>query len=629
MLQSLRAFTQGIFFKALFILLLISFALWGIGDIFQSNPQQQPILEIGEEKISAERFENDLRLELMRLNFQTGQNVSLSRAIELGLKQRVQETMKQQALFNQEAERLGLQVSADLVAEKIHAEKQFHNEKGQFDTALFQRMLNEMRRNETQYIGLMQQEYAREQLVVGLATSVVAPPALTEALYKSRNEKRSITRIKIEPEQFPAPKDPGDTALLRYYQDKSKELEIPEQRDVTLLILSAADIGKDTPIADAELSAAFEAQKESLIIPEQRSFQQFLTDDEDVAKKIAAAIKAGDQLSKIALAHKNNPLPLENFIESDLPPDLQKPAFALKAGEATNAIKTALGWHVLLLEKITPSRQPDFAEAKEKIKEILQKERSVDLFNEKLNAIDDALASDQPISAIAAEHNITPLNLKALPLKPEAEILQQLPEPLRDTDWIERAFAIEEGSQTPLFEMSNGDQMSVRVNAITAPRLPAFDEIRETVLQDWQKEQQVKAAKDRAEAMVSNLKSGQKLATLLQQPPKLTAEAAITIPRQGGIDMGISDLERAIIFSLKLGEATPSFSEGNSAVYVLDKIIKPSIEEAEIAMRDFSQGVANDIRDSMITEWSQNLQKRFSVKTDVAAMERLGQSTAE
>ena len=51
MLQFIRSQVTSIFVKILFVLLIVSFAIWGIGDVFFGSPAGKVAVQVGDDEI--------------------------------------------------------------------------------------------------------------------------------------------------------------------------------------------------------------------------------------------------------------------------------------------------------------------------------------------------------------------------------------------------------------------------------------------------------------------------------------------------------------------------------------------------------------------------------------------------
>jgi parvulin-like peptidyl-prolyl isomerase len=69
-------------------------------------------------------------------------------------------------------------------------------------------------------------------------------------------------------------------------------------------------------------------------------------------------------------------------------PDFEQAAFALKAGEVSQPVKTRFGWHVIKVTEHTEGKQQDFEQAKEEIRKALVTE----YIQEMIQALQDKAA---------------------------------------------------------------------------------------------------------------------------------------------------------------------------------------------------------------------------------------------
>src|SRR3546814_14286496 len=107
MLQLIRSQVTSIFVKILFVLLIVSFAIWGIGDVFFGSPVGKVAIEIGDEvgytsqEVAAE-FESARR--------RIGVPITAEQALMLGVLDQVMNEMVNEGVLTDGAPRLDLEV---------------------------------------------------------------------------------------------------------------------------------------------------------------------------------------------------------------------------------------------------------------------------------------------------------------------------------------------------------------------------------------------------------------------------------------------------------------------------------------------------------------------------------------
>src|SRR6266481_1892512 len=86
MLQAIRSKAGSLVVKILFALLIVSFGVWGIGDIFRErSAAETTVASVGDIKIQADELQNAVRQEMDRMRPVFGGNFTLEQAKQFGL----------------------------------------------------------------------------------------------------------------------------------------------------------------------------------------------------------------------------------------------------------------------------------------------------------------------------------------------------------------------------------------------------------------------------------------------------------------------------------------------------------------------------------------------------------------
>ena len=90
MLQIIRSKVTSIFVKILFLLLIVSFAIWGIGDIFFGSPAGKVAVEVGDEvRYTTQEVASEFETARRRI----GVPLTAAQAMQLGVLDQVIESM--------------------------------------------------------------------------------------------------------------------------------------------------------------------------------------------------------------------------------------------------------------------------------------------------------------------------------------------------------------------------------------------------------------------------------------------------------------------------------------------------------------------------------------------------------
>ncbi|MBN8531973.1 MAG: SurA N-terminal domain-containing protein, partial [Alphaproteobacteria bacterium] len=131
MFQSVRKRALGLVTKAFLFLIVLSFALWGVGDVVRGS-KRTDVATVGKQRISLLEYDQEYRVATARYREMLGKDASPEMLEKLGVKKLVIDNLVTRALITQEIESLGLRVPDEAVAAQIAKEPAFQGEDGTF-----------------------------------------------------------------------------------------------------------------------------------------------------------------------------------------------------------------------------------------------------------------------------------------------------------------------------------------------------------------------------------------------------------------------------------------------------------------------------------------------------------------
>src|SRR5258707_587703 len=189
MLQAIRSKAGSFVVKLLFVLLILTFGIWGIGDIFRTASSDTSVATVGDHGVRADELQTAMRRALEQLSARFGNAIDLQQAKQLGLVDQTLGQLIDRSLVDQEMARLQLDVSDDLIRNMITANPSFSGPDGRFDPAVFNALLAANRLTEEQYVALLRRDIPRNDLMHAV-TGAAAAPSMVDLLYRYQNEKR-------------------------------------------------------------------------------------------------------------------------------------------------------------------------------------------------------------------------------------------------------------------------------------------------------------------------------------------------------------------------------------------------------------------------------------------------------
>src|ERR1700761_7562962 len=117
--------------------LIISFGIWGIADIFRGFGQST-LATIGHTEISTQEFRQLYTDRLQQIGRQFGRPLTPDQARAFGFDRQVLQQTIAEAALNEEARQLGLNMSDDETRRMIFSDPNFKGPNGEFDPTRFQ-----------------------------------------------------------------------------------------------------------------------------------------------------------------------------------------------------------------------------------------------------------------------------------------------------------------------------------------------------------------------------------------------------------------------------------------------------------------------------------------------------------
>lgn len=582
-------------------LLILSFAAFGIGDIFTNFGSNPPVARVGEHEISRQDFARDLSRRTGQLSEQFGQALSPQQVQALGVGDQVLGALVAQALNDLRGDEMGLLVPRTVLQKELLKIDAFRNDSGVFDPTRFQNLLYQNNLSEDQFLSSLSSDLIRTQLFAPMSDSVQAPTALARVLARSQSETRRVDYVRITHADLPTPAEPDRGDLNNFYQgledQERARFMAPEYRAVRYIHLDPSAI-EITPTT-AEIEEEFQAQKDSLSQPESRRLSQGIFATEDAATTAAARIQAGEDFAAVITELSGQaPIDLGNITPGQFLPELTGPAFATPVGQVTAPLSSPLGWHLVRVDDITPARSVTLDDVRPDV----VRDATLRLATENLvgvaNQLDDALGGGATLDEAAKSLGLDLIAVPAL----DSNGLDQGGKPVSALtsrpDFLATLAATEAGSESLLQDLDDGGWFILRVDSRTPSAPRTLDEVKADILALWQAEQRRTAANRKGEEIRTQIENDT-LPTggLLVKQNVMLSRTTQTLENQP------AGQTVAAVFSAKVGEAIISEDENATfVVRIMARNFAPDDAEVIAALRDSLQaGYQRELDSSLMS----------------------------
>src|SRR6185437_5237043 len=238
----------------------VSFAIWGIGDMFRGFGLNSAI-KIGDTEISIDQFRQYYNDRLQQISRQAGRPIAPDQARALGIDRQVLSQLVAETTLDEQAKALRLGVSNDDIATRITSDPSFRGINGQFDRDRFQQIIRQAGFTEGRFVEEQRRVILRRQIVLSLSGDIRVPATAMDAVNQYQNEKRAIEYLTLGPAQTGDIPAPTADALSKYFEERKAVFRAPEYRKVTLLSMAPADLAKPDAVTDADAKAYYELHK--------------------------------------------------------------------------------------------------------------------------------------------------------------------------------------------------------------------------------------------------------------------------------------------------------------------------------------------------------------------------------
>ncbi|WP_207478796.1 SurA N-terminal domain-containing protein [Arenibaculum pallidiluteum] len=621
MLQALRSTVGSWVAKILFVLLIASFGIWGIGDMFRGRVEND-VATVGDVTIGRQQVDQAFRTELERLRQVLG-SITPEQARAFGLLDRTVEQLVERALLDQEAADMGLRTSQELVLSTLRREPAFRNAQGQFDPQQFRRALASSGLTEQGYVQLVEGEIARRTMAAAVTEGVRAPTPLVESVFRRQAERRVAETILLPESAAPDPGQPDQDTVAKYHQDRAVRFTAPEYRGLTVAALTVEDVAKDIEVPEEELRAAYDSRANEFGTPERRDLEQVLASDEAAAARIAeAARQAGGNLAEAATAAGLDAQPLGGFTREDLLDGLREPVFAAAEGTIVGPLRSELGWHVVKVTKVIPATSQTFEQARGQIADQIRREQAANSIYDVANKLEDALAGGASVQEAAQRLGLRLVRVPAVDANgqtPEGTPAADLPSPRLV---VEEAFRLGQGEHGRALDTPEGGYVVVQVDEIRPAALRPLEQVRDQVVAAWQAERRAESTAKRAEEVVAELRAGRTVEDVARAAGG-TAGRTEPLTRGSRSAGGLPPLLIEQLFEMKQGEVASAATEGGQMVVKLVEIQVPDpaadpsqLDQVRLTL---SQGMQQDV----LASYTRALRGEYGVTVNRTVLETL------
>ncbi len=608
-----KTWIAGLFVGAL----VLSFAVWGIGDIFRGVTTTN-VAEVGDAEITTDAFDQEFRARVQQLSRQTGGLFTTDQARAFGLDQQVLSRMIAMTALDVTSQKIGLAVSDAKLSNSIRGNAAFQGITGTFTQDRYREVLASISLTEAFYESSLRKDLVRQQLMDAITASPTTSLTMLHALYSFRMEARSADYLLVPPEQAEEISEPDQAALEAFYQGYAPQFMAPQYRKFSFILARTDDFKNEIEVDDARLREIYDFEESRFATPERRTIQviPFLSQQE--AEQARADLGAGFTFEGVAeqRGFSKESITQENIEQGDVLDNVVADAvFALEKDVVSDPINGQLGWALARVTDITPGKKQSFEEARSLIRDEMVSETARDMLYDFSNNLEDEMASGASLEDTATRLGVKLITIDAVDSQGAASdgfrpaALPDMPEILA------AAFSQEIGLISDLLEAGDEGYFILRVEDAIPSALKPFEDVRGEVKQAYYKQQKLEKLESLVQSIAERANAGEPFEDIAAGYGRSVLTTASPIGRNFTNETFSAELV-AQLFASKVDKYVYSASAfGDSQVIAVTReIIKPDLSAAgdnlDTLRTQLEESYTSDIMDQFVGGLQQQLDVR-------------------
>ena len=591
MLTLFRKFARSWVAAIIIGLLIISFGVWGLTDVF-TGARADGVAKVSGKSISQDEYRTEFDRLLKRAKSEAKREVTTEEARKEGLDNAVLERMVGDRAFSSLTHSLGLTVSNAVVQAEIAKIPGFQDPVTQrFSQDAYMQALRENGYTPATFEASVRGDLSRQALSLAASSGLRAPRVFASQTLAFGTERRIVTVVPVSANLAGAPRQPTEAQISAFYQENKVALTRPETRALTLAVVSLADFKAKAVVDEAQARQVFGNNKARLSTPAKRSIVQISSPDKAKADQAAARLRAGESPSAVAtVLGLAPPIILTDVAQTGIPDEtVAKAAFAASNGDVGVVTAKLQPFAAFKVTAATAAKEAVFEDSAAEIREQLRTASAGELMTDATEAFDSAITEGGTLEAAAAKAGFKIVKIPDMlgdgrdtrTGQPVAELAAS-PAILRD------AFTGAKGDVSDLASLPGDIYMSVRIDSITPAAAPPLATIRGELVTEWLRRDIGTRLKTRADEILAEAKRTSLEAAAAKFKVPVLRQAEPLQRGQGGQSLSTA------VFAAKKGEIVVG-QTANGVEYAIvrveeilrddDATVPERLAQAETAVR--------------------------------------------
>ncbi len=510
-------------------------------------------------------------------------------------------------IFANEAKKLDIAVSNNLIIDLASQIPLFQNDKKEFDPEKFKLQMNNLYGSEEIFLYDAKVNMLKDQLLDATYSNIKQPEYIAYLDYLAITQKRNISYLEIDPSTIKISKNPTDAELITI-KDKNKSLfTVPEKRDVTVITIDTKDLKNQIKVTKEEIKKYYNENINNYMDDEKREVSQLIFSSE---KEADEAFKKMSALSKAEIKKQYKMSSIGKIYYKDFPKELSTTIFSTQNNKVSNPVKSSIGWHIFLIENIVPNQPKELKTVENEISlEVLELKKQ-EKIEEYKNSFINLLNQNKSLEEIAKT-----LNAKSTSYNSINSNFNKLEPTL-----LKEIFSSNVNNSPILQNDLSGNLIAYKVTNITNERLQDIKEIKNELVKIWRDNEIKIQINNKSNELTSKLVDGSDINKLGIKVKKST----ISMVDEKQI---LSDISLKPLFSTKINQPIIlTLKNGNTCVAIVTNIINDKINyinkdgSKNQQISNFANYSSQSYSQEFLQTMSTNLNKKYKIKVNNKAI---------
>jgi peptidyl-prolyl cis-trans isomerase D len=408
-----------IFFVAIIVAV---FVLWGVGSSIK-EPGEETLAKINGEVVNQREFALEYE-RLVDFYRQANKGTLTPEVLKtLNLKGMLLEQIIQRRLLIQEVQRLGLSVTDEEVMESIASIPGFQVN-GRFSKSQYLQVLRAKRLSPSQFEAEHREQLAIQKIYAIVLDAVRVTEEEVRERYGLAQERVNFYFVRLPSSQFMSQAEIQEEEIKKYYEQNKEALKQPLRVQVEYLEYPFDLFSSKVQVSDKDIDEYYQANREKKFHqPQAIRVRHILVrfpsgagaeQKETIrakAEEVLRDARAGRDFAQLARNYSDDPTSSQGgdlgwLSPGELPPALDKTAFALRKGETSSLVETSLGYHIVKVEERREEKTKSRNEVKDEIARTIKAERGRAAAAQAADSDREKALSATDFSSLAKERGI-------------------------------------------------------------------------------------------------------------------------------------------------------------------------------------------------------------------------------